>query len=168
MNNRQQNPLYTAGYTGLSIYDFHRVVETLDVSIVDIRLHPRSRNADWSRLRLRRRFGARYTHVTHLGNLKYRDKEPLPPLLLDWELGLIRVRSVLSDTLRPMLLLCACRNFYKCHREAVAVRLQKEMPWLRIKHLMNADFRNPDAQPLPDVDSIHNRPLWPGWEKGEL
>lgn len=113
--------VYEVGYGGRAPGELLAAVERLGAALFDVRLSPRSRQPAWNRGRLEAVFGARYAHVPELGNANYKD--PAGGIeLADPEAGLARVRAAV----RPVVLMCACRDYRGCHRRTVAELLEPE------------------------------------------
>ena len=88
------------------------------VCVVDIRLSPRSRwNPIWNKNALIERTGERYLHLPELGNRNY--NQPGEPIVLaDPVKGLESLLGLLQDGF-AVLLLCACKEYGRCHRKVV-------------------------------------------------
>ncbi len=86
--------------------------------LVDIRLVPYSRfRPQWNRPALKARYGRQYVHLRGLGNLHYQD--PRKPIhLLGPEPHIEHLAKQLSLG-TSYLLLCACKNYERCHRKVV-------------------------------------------------
>lgn len=142
--------IYTAGYTGLSIFNFERVVSDGDYVIVDVRYAPRSRNPDWSRKRLNERFSGRYFHVKDLGNVDYKSANIR---IADIVAGTQFVKTLLDDYKRPILLLCMCKTYHDCHRKVVAEHLAGALG-MQVEHLTPDAFLPADAQPTSQAEQL--------------
>lgn len=119
--------IYTLGYSGWKIDAVARLLDRLGALLVDVRLSPRSRNPDFSGLRLYEQFGDRYLHVREFGNVNYRQAD-VPVKLADFERGLWRLSEKMQETgVGDVILLCACRDLSVCHRKVVAERLAETM-----------------------------------------
>jgi len=119
------NPLYTIGYQGLrSVYTLLSLAVPLDATLIDIRMSPWSRRAEWRQDALLKelcdlQFGGlkcRYVHIQELGNVNYRGDGPIEIWLP--EIGLDRLDMQLRA--KPCILLCQCPDFRTCHRGVVA------------------------------------------------
>jgi uncharacterized protein (DUF488 family) len=111
--------IYTAGYYGRQPEELLALAEERDAIVFDIRIHPASRMPGWSGGRLARFLGERYRHVPELGNRAYKSGGPVE--IADLETGLAQVLA----SPRPVILLCACRDFERCHRRVVAEALKR-------------------------------------------
>jgi uncharacterized protein (DUF488 family) len=117
--------LFTYGYVGRRVAGLVSVLETTPSALlVDVRLSARARDPAWSEASLRRMLGPRYLHVPQLGNVNYQAHDA-PIQLADAQAGLRRVLKAASLLLDPrdvptVVLLCACRERGRCHRDAVA------------------------------------------------
>lgn len=123
--------LLTFGYVGRSAEALAGTLARMPGALlVDVRISPRSRAAEWAGPALRHRFGARYLHLRQFGNLNYQSDAPVQ--LADGPGG---VRALLAAT-RPLLhqgdpltvvLLCACPDRGRCHRDDVARLLVRQL-----------------------------------------
>ena len=90
--------------------------------LVDIRYKPYSRwNTNWNRDALAKRYGRDYVHLPGLGNLNYAHKE-LPIQLADPERHISHLAQCLKRGY-SYLLLCACKDYERCHRKVVYERI---------------------------------------------
>lgn len=112
--------IYTIGYTGRKPESIKEIIAALGATLFDIRLSPRSRVPYWNEGPLRALLGERYRHVKSLGNVNYKTGGPIQ--ILDYAAG---VATILQHP-RPVVLMCACKDFHTCHRETVAKLLRKE------------------------------------------
>jgi uncharacterized protein (DUF488 family) len=105
--------VYTIGYGGRTPAQLLGILEELDAVLFDIRFSPASMNPQWSRKQLSQVLGPRYVHVQALGNANYRNGGEIK--LVDFDLG----RKTIDASVRPVVLMCACRDFRTCHRSTV-------------------------------------------------
>ena len=113
-----KNKIYTAGYYGRDIIEFKATVERLNAVVVDIRLVPQSRfTPEWRQKNLQTLFGESYLHIKELGNKGFKEKRIE---IADLEIGLEVVTQIKQD----MILLCACKDYEKCHRKVIAEELK--------------------------------------------
>lgn len=127
------NRVYTVGYGGHRQRPAH-LLETVVAAggvVVDVRLSARSRLPQWSGAQLRAVFGDRYEHVPELGNRNYK-RPGCAVELVDAEAGIARVLSLLAD--QPVVLLCGCADWRRCHRRVVA-ELLAECSGAVVEHL---------------------------------
>jgi uncharacterized protein (DUF488 family) len=113
-----KNKIYTAGYYGRDLDEFQATVEGLKAVVVDIRLVPQSRfTPQWRQKNLQAVFGENYLHVKELGNKGFKEKRIE---IADLETGL----EVVTQIKRNIVLLCACKDYEKCHRKVIAEELR--------------------------------------------
>ena len=94
--------------------------------LVDIRYSPRSRWLPrWSKKQLQATWGDRYRHVKALGNVNYRLADA-PIQLLDPETG-IRWAVEQLRAGYSLILLCACREYDRCHRKVVEEQVMQAL-----------------------------------------
>ena len=144
--------LYTIGFTRKSAEQFFRLLQTNDVQcIVDIRLHPNSQLAGFTKKDDLQYF------LAHLLNCDYKQMQVLAPTeeLLseyrndhDWERYASRFETLMEERNVPdcldklffmqkkCCLLCSEAQPEKCHRRLVAERLARSWRELEIVHLM--------------------------------
>lgn len=128
----QVNTLYTIGYAGLFRDDLLHFIRQQKAFLVDTRLVPRSRDAQWDRVALTNAFSPDYVHVQDLGNVNYRNGGPIQ--LKDQAKGLHRLLELLAE--RPCMLLCMCKDVATCHRGYIA----RVSGWPDIVHLKPSDI----------------------------
>jgi uncharacterized protein (DUF488 family) len=110
--------VYTFGYAGHDASALHAVVTELDAVLLDIRWTPYSKQPGWTGNELAERFAMRYLHVPAFGNVEHAS-------------GTIRLSAPSEGiatvfdclTVGPVVLMCACRQFDRCHRSHVAALL---------------------------------------------
>jgi uncharacterized protein (DUF488 family) len=118
--------IYTAGYYGRDIEAFKEKVNRLGAMVVDIRLVPQSRfTPEWRKKNLEAVFGENYIHVPQLGNKGFKEKRIE---IADMDAGIriledLYMKSTLVGV-RPLILLCACKFYERCHRKTVADELR--------------------------------------------
>lgn len=111
--------LETIGYTE------QHAVQRIDLFVaqphswlVDIRYSPRCRwNAQWNQQALRIKYGRQYIHLPCFGNVNY-NKPGQPIQLANPDKQLSSMVQHLLDG-RSFLLLCACKDYERCHRKVV-------------------------------------------------
>jgi len=117
------NELLTIGYGGKKPDDFFAELDELQPDIiVDVREDPfHAFLGTYTKKGLESRLGSRYVWIRELGN---RSRE-LPPTLVDEEKGLEKLRNLMHEHSR-VVLLCAEKDEKKCHRSYIKARLQTE------------------------------------------
>ena len=86
--------------------------------LVDIRLKPWSRwNPFWNRTNLQARYPYRYVHLAGLGNVNYGQRDQ-PIQLVDPAPHIAHLAEMLTHG-TSYLLLCACKDYARCHRKVV-------------------------------------------------
>lgn len=138
------NTIYTAGYAGgWTPAQLKATCERLGALLLDIRYVPTSRRPEWRREALRTLLGAGgYQHEPALGNANYKSSAPIR--LAAPERALSPVARTLAQ--RPVVLLCACRDWQTCHR-AVAAAFLAERLGAPVEHLEPP--AREDAPPAP-------------------
>lgn len=111
--------VHTLGYSNIKLPRLAELVDELDAIVFDVRFSPRSRNPTWSGGNLRAVLGDRYRHVKDLGNRNYRGG---PIDLVDYEAG----RQQIEQSDKPVILMCVCSDYARCHRSTIAARLRAE------------------------------------------
>ncbi len=111
--------LYTLGYAAP---DSEQQLMTLmadpSMLLIDIRYSPRSRwQPQWNTKTLQAAWGDRYRHMKALGNVNYRFPDA-PIQLLDAGAGIQWAIETLQAGY-SLILLCACRDYQRCHRKTV-------------------------------------------------
>lgn len=110
----------TTGYAGRDPYDLRVFAEHYNALVIDIRYSPWSNDSRWTLRSLQHRsvLGDRYWWFKELGNENYKDhKKPIK--IHDLETGIIRLYDVEFDN--PLILLCGCPHYAKCHRTIVSM-----------------------------------------------
>lgn len=115
--------IYLAGYTGRKPDQLKKVAEHLNLTVVDIRLSPRSRVSYWSKQSLQLLLGNRYVWIKELGNLNYKGG---PIQISDIGNGTDRAVGICSLFKTDMLLLCACEHGFSCHRSVVGAEFARQ------------------------------------------
>lgn len=112
---RQQSHIWAIGYRDPAGVARLEQLETSDCTLfIDIRDLPLAPyQPQWSRKRLRQRFGRRYRHLRALGNVHYHD-HGLPILLRDEEAGLRCLINWLQAGW-DIVLICGCQDRERCH-----------------------------------------------------
>lgn len=105
--------IYTAGYSGHSPAQLQKAGEDMDAIVLDIRCRPYSRQTGWSGSDLSRLLGKRYRHLAAWGNVNYSDAGGIQ--LANPVAGCDIVKRLSQEN--PVILLCGCREFEKCHRK---------------------------------------------------
>lgn len=93
--------------------------------LVDIRLSPLSRwSPAWRGSVLARRYGSRYQHLPAFGNVNYRTSGSIQ--LADVDAGIEWAMKHLLQG-EHLVLLCACKDYVRCHRKVVYDLLQSQL-----------------------------------------
>jgi hypothetical protein len=88
--------------------------------LIDTRLSPKSRWAEWREGVLRETYGTRYrTAGTYLGNVNVQGGLIQ---IADLEEGLRGLRLYLNEG-HDLILLCQCSDYYSCHRKVIVDQL---------------------------------------------
>ncbi|GLV56332.1 hypothetical protein KDH_31730 [Dictyobacter sp. S3.2.2.5] len=124
--------LYPRGYAAL---DADQQVEVLmqssDTLLLDIRLNPTSRwRPQWRKSALQERWRDRYIHKRDLGNVNYRNDQPIQ--LLNPARGIEEVAQMLRRG-SSLVVLCACKDYEMCHRHTVVELLKIAIPEIEVK-----------------------------------
>jgi uncharacterized protein (DUF488 family) len=117
------NRVYLAGYSGLQPHELKELVDSLGADLVDIRFRAGSRNPAWNKGKMQLFFGPSYWHCRELGNVNYRNGGPIK--LAEPEKATEHLAEILKK--RPVVLLCACREAYTCHRWEAGRMLKREL-----------------------------------------
>lgn len=102
-----------------------------NAKVIDIRYSPRSRwQPAFNKAALIERYGAtRYEHCQALGNVNYNKQGEPIQLFAPFE-GMCTILSHLQKG-HPLVLLCACKNYKRCHRKTVLELLRATLVELR-------------------------------------
>jgi site-specific DNA recombinase len=143
--------IYTIGYTGTRPEQLAATVHKLGAFLLDIRYNPRSRVPQWQGAAVRRLVGeANYKHARELGNANYRNGGPIE--LADPDAAVPVVRAILA--VRPVVLLCACKDWRICHRREAAEFLAERLG-AAVEHL-SPPIGGPgddEQPPMPDTST---------------
>jgi uncharacterized protein (DUF488 family) len=100
--------------------------------LVDIRYKPYSRwNPNWNRQTLKVRYGRQYVHLPGLGNINY-GKPDQPIVLANPEQHLSDLATAVNQG-ASYLLLCACKDYERCHRKIVYSRIMAILDPTRVQ-----------------------------------
>ncbi|MDP2899723.1 MAG: DUF488 domain-containing protein [Candidatus Bathyarchaeota archaeon] len=115
--------LLTIGYGGKKPDNFFAELEALNPGIVvDVREDPfHAFLGVYTKRGLETRLGARYVWIRELGN----STRELPPTLVDEAEGLRKLRTIMSQHER-VVLLCAEKDEDRCHRGHIKAKLLGE------------------------------------------
>ncbi len=115
--------VYTFGYFNQPAYALCDWVRDHDALLCDIRYCPRSsRFPEFSKEWLEKALGDNYYWIGDWGNTAYATPGVIE--LANWERGLQRLNEVEQAGWRTAVLMCACGNPQKCHRNVVGERLR--------------------------------------------
>lgn len=103
-----------------------------DMMLMDIRLKPVSRwRPVWNRDALSAAWKRRYFWVGFkLGNKNYNNDLPIE--LVDPS-GVSSITELLRQD-QSVVLLCACKDYERCHRKVVAELVRQQLPGVEIEH----------------------------------
>ncbi len=110
------NTIYTAGYARWTPEQLRRAVLDRQALLIDIRYSPRSSREEWGRGALVALLGSRYRHEAALGNRNYKGDGPIE--LAAPERAVPPLAQALASG--PVVLLCACADYRRCHRSVAA------------------------------------------------
>jgi uncharacterized protein (DUF488 family) len=110
--------IYMTGYTGKTVAELPALLEALDAVLADIRFAPHSRHLEWRKNYLTLLLKHNYHHVPQLGNRKYKEGGVQ---IHNLELGIRLIESWDKN----VVLMCACAELEKCHRNVVKTALEK-------------------------------------------
>lgn len=105
------NKIYTAGYSGHTLAQLKQAVAELGAVVVDIRMSPRSRMPEWNGDEMARVLGESYRHLPEWGSVNFKGRRVV---LQDPRKGFFQVQEWAKS--QPLILLCGCADFKKCHR----------------------------------------------------
>ena len=108
--------VYTLGYSKRTPAEVEKMLDRLGAVLFDIRFSPRSRNPAWSKKNLTALLDERYQHVKPFGNKNFKGG---PIELLNFNEGL----DIINSSERPVILMCVCEDYNRCHRKTVAEML---------------------------------------------
>ena len=121
--------ILTIGYTELGAQErIDAFLKDESAVLVDIRFSARSRWAgQFGKGVLERRYKKQYVHCPEFGNVNYRPEDRSKGIELAWpDLGLKRVMWRIQAG-HPVMLMCACKDYGKCHRKVVYDLLMAEL-----------------------------------------
>ena len=115
--------LLTIGYGGKKPGDFFAELDALKPDVVvDVREDPlHALLGVYTKRGLEARLGARYVWIRELGN----STRELPPTLVDEEEGLRKLRALMEEHKR-VVLLCAEKDETRCHRGYIKAKILSE------------------------------------------
>ena len=97
-----------------------------NAALVDIRLQPRSHwQPAFNKSALEARYPAQYVHVEALGNVNYKDRARGIDLL-DAKRGISQLVYLIAQGY-PVMLMCACKDYERCHRKVVYELIMSEL-----------------------------------------
>jgi len=110
--------VFTLGYSGKKMHEIEALVKRHEAILFDIRFSPYSRAPMWNQSNFQKVFGGRYRHIKTLGNINYKSGGPIQ--IADFDAGVKEIKQ----SGRPVILMCACKDYHTCHRRAIADRLR--------------------------------------------
>lgn len=114
----------SVGYAGLKLEALKVYAEKHNAIIVDIRMSPYSKNAEFNQTVMRRVLGPRYKHLLAFGNKNYKDRG-LPFDLVEPQIGLQVIKRMIEYN--HLILLCVCYKLEGCHRKFVCEIIDQEL-----------------------------------------
>lgn len=116
--------IYTLGYWGRTVEEVRGIAEDRDGILIDVRLSPLSRLPQWNLYSLAFTLRERYRHISYFGNANFKAGGPFK--IVDFETG----KAILQDILdqhpeRNPILMCACKDVHRCHRQLVSDLLSR-------------------------------------------
>ena len=123
--------VYTLGYSGLDANDIRRLARELNAVLVDIRYRAGSRNQQYNKSALASLFGDDYYHCREFGNENYRSGGPIKLAAPAWASDFIMGEFLTAG--RNVILLCACKDLFTCHRWAVVQYLKQHPAYQEVE-----------------------------------
>lgn len=111
--------IYTYGYKDKDPKELFGFALRHYAIVIDCRYSPRGQSG-WDGFALRKLMGELYVHAKGFGNVNYRGG---PIKLYDPEPCYENCARILKE--HPIILLCVCEDYRKCHRTVVATELSK-------------------------------------------
>lgn len=140
------NTLFTYGYSGGGSLADLQAYAAAGAMILDVRLAPNSRVPQWRGGALAGVLGHDYAWCAKLGNVNYKTGGPIR--IAEPEAGIAVLRGYLEE--RAVVLLCACKDPFSCHRAEVADLAKDAIPGLAVVYLWPGD---PLFKPRPTTIS---------------
>jgi uncharacterized protein (DUF488 family) len=139
--------LYTVGYIGRQVPELIALQIQYDAIVVDTRLKPFSRDAEWNRDSLRKALSVgSYEWAEGLGNLHYRREDPPDIKLKNPAPWIEKIGTWLVSLDRNVILLCACPGAATCHRKVVAQLIAERFAIGAVHIPPKAREKKPDVQ----------------------
>jgi hypothetical protein len=113
------------GYADGGVVTLERLMADPTAYLVDIRLTPRSQFQAFHQEALQARFHSRYIHMPELGNVNYRNGQPIK--IANPDRGMSRLINGLNQGY-TLILMCGCKQYELCHRHTVVDLLKQAMP----------------------------------------
>jgi hypothetical protein len=118
--------VYPCGYSRDGALIHHLMVRDPRMLLIDTRMSPRSRLTEWNQSFLHTRYGERYRWAgLYLGNRNYATGGPIT--LADSAVGTAGLLRYLQEG-HPLILLCGCHDFTRCHVSLIVSLLQQACP----------------------------------------
>ena len=137
--------IYTLGYIGRKIEGVDAIRSRFGATLVDVRMVPRSRTRAWNSGFLRRYFGDHYIWLKEFGNRNYKSSVDQIEIV-NFPAGEQRLRTIITTTGKPIILMCGCPDVNYCHRKLLAEWLAQT--WnAPIEHLIRQESPDNDNQP---------------------
>jgi Domain of unknown function DUF488 len=130
---RKRGTLFLFGYSGRQLSELQKFQARYKAIVIDARLSPRSRRAEWNRSRLEASLPSYVWAGDGLGNVNYKSRG-------SWKLArprgwLDRLLALLNEEHRNVILLCLCPDLGKCHRSLIVKRLLRRDPTMRVREV---------------------------------
>jgi hypothetical protein len=118
------------GYSNGGITELERLMSDEWAYLVDIRLSPRSKFQAFNQEALQARFHSRYIPMPELGNVNYRNDQPIR--IAHPDRGIARLMNGIRQGY-TIVLMCGCKQYASCHRRTVINLLTTAMPDVSIE-----------------------------------
>ena len=128
--------------------DLYEKVVEVGAVLVDVRYRPFSKAPQWQKRAFIEKFGGFYMHVAAFGNKNYKGG---PIEIAKPTEGLTLVMPVLAE--QPIVLMCACPDYRKCHRTTVAQFLLDAWPNKDLPEIVNWTKEDMPSEQTPSNKS---------------
>jgi len=118
------------GYADGGTSALDRLMQGDRAHLVDIRLSARSRIPVFNEAALKARFAGRYMHLPELGNVNYKNGQPIQ--IADPDRGISRLMNGI-DQGYTIVLMCGCKQYELCHRSVVVDLLKRAMAEVEVE-----------------------------------
>jgi hypothetical protein len=118
--------IYTCGYSRDGALVHSLMARDSRMFLIDCRMTPHSRLPEWNRAALHTQYGTRYRWAgVFLGNRNYATGGPIT--LADPGRGVAGLLQYIQEG-HPLILLCGCADFTRCHVQLIVSLLQQARP----------------------------------------